>query len=206
MPLFVYLHAVTSQPSNQAWFHSMVYSCCGSGMSKIPGNIRVSKASQALCTICEWVFLRRASCATRGCSESIVGRMLHSRAAPASRVTEEEKFAGAAFNTEGGAGFALPFRLLLQNPIPLDHLYFIPSTCIHWKDAGIEKRLLTSTVTNIVGLKKRMQIRSSAIPCFMEHFIAFPGGNRLMLLCLLAWSTFITRLLRVLSLCGSLSF
>lgn len=30
----------------------------------------------------------------------------------------------------------------------------------------------------------------------MEHFIAFPSGNRLMLLCLLAWSIFITGLLR----------
>jgi len=30
----------------------------------------------------------------------------------------------------------------------------------------------------------------------MEHFIALPDGNRLMLLCLLAWSTFITRLLK----------
>lgn len=39
--------------------------------------------------------------------------MLHSGAAPASRVTKEEKFAGAAFNTEGGAGFSLPFGLVL---------------------------------------------------------------------------------------------
>lgn len=47
--------------------------------------------------------------------------------------------------------------------------------------------------------KQRVHMRGRAIPCFMEHFIAFPDGNRLMLLCLLAWSTFITRLLRVLS-------
>lgn len=129
--------------------------------------------------------------------------MLHSRAALASRVTEEEKFAGAAFNTEGGAGFALPFRLALQNTVPLDRLYFTELTCIHWQGARIEKHLLTFTVFNTVGLKKRVHV-SSAIPCFMGHFIVFPDSNRLMLLCLLAWSTFITRLLRVLSLCGSL--
>lgn len=105
--------------------------------------------------------------------------MLHSRAALASRVTEEEKNAGAACNTEGGAGFALPFRLVLQNPVPLDHLHFIPLTCIHWKGARIETCLLTSTVTNTVGLKKRVHIRSSAIPCFMEHFIVFPDGKQI---------------------------
>lgn len=64
--------------------------------------------------------------------------MLQSGAALASRVTEEEKFAGVAFNTEGGAGFALPFRLVLQTPVPLDRLYFMQSTRNHWQGARTE--------------------------------------------------------------------
>lgn len=127
--------------------------------------------------------------------------MLHSRAAPASRVTREENFAGAAFNTESGAGFSLPFGLVLWNPISLDHLYFTLLTCIRWQCARTEKCLLALCYK--YRLKKRVHIRSTAIPCFMEHFIAFPSGNRLMLLCLLAWSIFTIGLLRALFLGGS---
>lgn len=50
---------------------------------------------------------RRVSGAARGCSGSTVRRMLHGRAALASGAPGEGKHAGAAFRTEGGAGFAL---------------------------------------------------------------------------------------------------
>jgi len=78
--------------------------------------------------------------------------MLHSRAALASGVTEEQKIAGAACNTEGRAAFALLFRTVLQNSVPF--------TVFHSDDLYPLERcknrecLLALTVTN-TGLKKR---------------------------------------------------
>lgn len=101
------------------------------------------------------------------------------------------------------SGFAPPFRLLLPNPqfFP-GRRRFIP---IYLQGARREKRLQTFPVTNSETEPEHAQ-KEWSIPCFMEHFIVFPDGNRLMLLCLLAWSAFIMRPLRVLSLCGSWRF
>lgn len=43
----------TSQASTKAWFHSMVYSCCASGIPKTPGSTRVSQPLYHPCTVCE---------------------------------------------------------------------------------------------------------------------------------------------------------
>lgn len=96
----------TSQLGTAAWFHSMLYSRCASGMSKTLGSIKVSKPPQSPAPFVSF------SHESERCHTGVLGKRSTEDAARQNcssfrGETGEGKRAGAACCTEGGAGFAL---------------------------------------------------------------------------------------------------
>lgn len=139
----------TSQPSTAAWFHSTLYSRCASGMSKAPGSIKVSKPPQAPAPFVS------PSQESEWCRKGVLGKRSTEDAARQSCSSFRGAWGGktcwCCLSHRGWSRFRS--GLALQNPTPLDCLYFTRLTCIHWQGARIERQLITYTATNIEGLE-----------------------------------------------------